>query len=44
MPGGDMTVTVSKERDVVLHGPVEEICTGRLTDRLLARLQSPGAP
>lgn len=31
MPGGHMTVTVGERLDVVLRGPVEEVCTGALT-------------
>ena len=38
MPGGRLTVTVSPELDVVLRGPVEEVCTGALTDDFLAAL------
>ncbi len=30
MPGGSLVVTVSASLDVVLRGPVEEICTGTL--------------
>lgn len=30
MPGGALTVTVSEALDVVLRGPVEDICTGTL--------------
>jgi diaminopimelate epimerase len=40
MPGGSMRVTVSPELDVVLRGPVEEVCTGTLTGSFLARLES----
>jgi diaminopimelate epimerase len=35
MPGGVMRVTVDEERNVVLRGPVEEVCTGTLADGLL---------
>jgi len=38
MPGGSLTVTVSADLEVVLRGPVEEVCTGNLTERLLAEL------
>jgi diaminopimelate epimerase len=38
MPGGRMVVTVSRELDVVLRGPVEEVCTGALTEAFLAAL------
>jgi diaminopimelate epimerase len=40
MPGGSMSVTVSEELDVVLRGPVEEVCTGTLTDAFLASLRA----
>jgi diaminopimelate epimerase len=39
MPGGRLQVTVSAALDVVLLGPVEEICTGALAPRLLAALE-----
>ena len=38
MPGGTMTVTVSESLDVVLRGPVEEVCAGALTQGFLAEL------
>jgi diaminopimelate epimerase len=38
MPGGTMTVTVSETLDVVLRGPVEEVCTGALTPDFLERI------
>jgi diaminopimelate epimerase len=38
MPGGDLAVTVSDDYDVVLRGPVEEICAGELAPRLLSDL------
>jgi diaminopimelate epimerase len=38
MPGGHMTVTVSPELDVVLRGPVEEVCTGTLTEAFLTAI------
>jgi hypothetical protein len=37
MPGGELTVDVSPDLDVVLRGPVEEVCTGALTEAWLAR-------
>jgi diaminopimelate epimerase len=37
-PGGEMVVTVGEDLDIVLRGPVEEVCAGTLTDGLLARL------
>jgi diaminopimelate epimerase len=40
MPGGTLTVTVDANLDVVLRGPVEEICTGVLTKSLVERLGS----
>lgn len=36
MPGGELSVTVSAELDVVLRGPVEETCTGEIAPRLLS--------
>jgi diaminopimelate epimerase len=39
MPGGSMKVTVDEGRHVVLRGPVEEVCTGTLSDALVARLK-----
>jgi diaminopimelate epimerase len=38
MPGGELSVTVSRALDVVLRGPVEETCTGELAPRLLGAL------
>jgi diaminopimelate epimerase len=38
MPGGRMVVTVTEELDIVLRGPVEEVCTGTLTPAFLAAL------
>jgi diaminopimelate epimerase len=38
MPGGEMRVTVDAELDVVLRGPVEEVCTGELTEAMLRAL------
>jgi diaminopimelate epimerase len=38
MPGGEMKVTVDEDRQVVLRGPVEEICTGMLSEAFLERL------
>jgi diaminopimelate epimerase len=38
MPGGSMSVTVTEKLDVVLRGPVEEVCTGTLTDAFLVSL------
>lgn len=43
MPGGTMTVTVSESLDVVLRGPVEEVCTGVLTKPFLAELSLLGS-
>ncbi|MGD2046668.1 MAG: diaminopimelate epimerase [Gemmatimonadota bacterium] len=39
MPGGDLRVTVTEGYDVVLRGPVEEVCTGAVAPRLLAELK-----
>jgi diaminopimelate epimerase len=38
MPGGEMKVTVDEGRNVVLRGPVEEVCTGELTEAMLRSL------
>ncbi len=38
MPGGDLTVHVTQELDVVLRGPVEEVCDGRLSVRFFGSL------
>lgn len=40
MPGGELSVTVSESLDVVLRGPVEEVCEGALTDGFLAALSA----
>jgi len=40
MPGGDLVVDVSADLDVVLRGPVEEICTGSLTDGWVEQARS----
>jgi diaminopimelate epimerase len=39
MVGGVLDVTVSAELDVVLRGPVREVCDGELTDGFVASLQ-----
>jgi len=38
MPGGTLIVSVAEGLDVVLRGPVEEVCTGALTPAFLASL------
>ena len=38
LEGGDLLVTVSSEMEVVLRGPVEEVCEGVLTGGFLAAL------
>jgi diaminopimelate epimerase len=38
MPGGSMIVRVSEQLHVVLRGPVEEVCTGVLTEGFLEGL------
>jgi diaminopimelate epimerase len=43
MEGGSLQVSVSGALDVVLRGPVEEVCEGRLTDAFLAGLARPEA-
>ena len=35
MPGGELSVRVTEELDVVLRGPVEEICEGLLAASLV---------
>ena len=42
MEGGSLQVSVSPALDVVLRGPVEEVCEGRLTDAFLDALGSVG--
>jgi diaminopimelate epimerase len=39
MPGGDLSVSVSPELDVVLRGPVEEVLEGALSSRLLSTFE-----
>jgi len=39
MPGGAMRVTVSAALDVVLRGPVKEVCTGTLTEGFVGALR-----
>lgn len=41
MDGGDLQVSVSSTLDVVLRGPVEEVCEGTLTDAFLEILPDP---
>jgi diaminopimelate epimerase len=40
MPGGSMSVRVSAALDVTLRGPVEEVCTGTLTEGFLGSLRA----
>ena len=40
MPGGEFEVTVSEDFDVLLRGPVEEVCNGQLSDQLLSLLNT----
>jgi len=42
MPGGALMVHVAPDLTVVLRGPVEEVCEGRLTDELVAALRTGG--
>jgi diaminopimelate epimerase len=37
-PGGDMVVTVGADLDLVLRGPIEEICTGSLAPGFMTAL------
>ncbi len=39
MEGGDLQATVARDLQVVLRGPVEEVCEGHLTKGFLAGLQ-----
>ena len=39
MPGGTLRVSIDEEWRVTLLGPVEDVCTGTLTPRMLRRLQ-----
>jgi diaminopimelate epimerase len=38
MPGGDLLVSVGPQLDVVLRGPVQEVCYGSLTNAMIAGL------
>ncbi|HEY3282679.1 MAG TPA: diaminopimelate epimerase [Armatimonadota bacterium] len=38
MEGGDLTIEISPELDLVMTGPVEEVCTGTLSEDLRRRL------
>jgi diaminopimelate epimerase len=40
MPGGRLVVGITQELDVVLRGPVQEICAGRLRPRLVDSMSS----
>jgi diaminopimelate epimerase len=42
MPGGHLGVQVASDLSVILRGPVEEVCEGRLTDDLVASLRTEG--
>jgi diaminopimelate epimerase len=42
MEGGTLLVTVTRDLDVVLRGPVQEICTGELTEAFAAWLEGAG--
>ncbi|HUO59014.1 MAG TPA: diaminopimelate epimerase [bacterium] len=39
MPGGDLALKVSKDFDLTMRGPVEEICVGNVTGELLQYLE-----
>jgi diaminopimelate epimerase len=41
MPGGELTVEVTAELDVVLRGAVEEVCDGRLSAELVKSIRAP---
>jgi diaminopimelate epimerase len=38
MEGGDLTIELSRDLDLVMTGPVEEVCTGNLSPDLRHRL------
>ena len=40
MEGGDLTIELSSQLDLVMTGPVEEICTGTLSEDLKRRLSA----
>lgn len=42
MDGGELHVDVSPDLDVVLRGPVEEVCEGSLTDAFVSALRRDG--
>lgn len=42
MDGGELTARVGEELDVVLRGPVEEVCTGELTPEAVRGLEEGG--
>lgn len=39
MEGGDLTIELDKDLNLIMTGPVEEVCTGTLSDDLKHRLQ-----
>ncbi len=39
MEGGELTIELNKQLDLVMTGPVEEVCTGNLSDDLKRRLR-----
>ncbi len=39
MEGGDLTIEVSRDLDLVMTGPVEEVCVGRFSEDLRRRLK-----
>lgn len=41
MPGGSLQIAISEDGDIRMHGPVEEICEGDLSQDLLRRLGAP---
>jgi diaminopimelate epimerase len=42
MEGGELTIELDKQLNLVMTGPVEEVCTGNLSDDLRRRLGLPG--
>ena len=39
MEGGDLTIELDKDLNLIMTGPVEEVCTGMLSDDLKCRLK-----
>jgi diaminopimelate epimerase len=39
MEGGDLTISLTPQLELVMTGPVEEVCDGKLSDELRRRLR-----